>query len=748
MNGSGAGVKSAALAGALFAVAGHVALLIAYGTVLPYRDQWQCTAFDLLAPWARGQLHFSAFWTPLNDHWPVLTRLLSYALLTLNGQWNNLLETSVNALIFGGACFVFLKNLLPGLPRLARIGLVVITGAVLALPITWENTLWGIQSLVYLQIALTLIYLSSVCTERRFTRTWWCGHVAGVAVLFTQHSAIIAHVAAAVLLSWRLWRRDGDRKVTGAGLGFAIGVIALFVIFFPSITATASLRADSWRLALDVSLRQLAFPLPHPAWAFLTYLPWFLVIIDRLATKKMGSVDAFIFVLGLWVAGQAAAIGYGRAAQTFTFASRYCDFLALGWLVNAACLGRLWVRFSPRWSRVLITGFALLWLAAPLKSFWVESRGSHADYNLSRRVAMNERNLNRLRDWFQTRDDRVLTADPGTQDELFTFPPSLPPLLQLENFQRLLPPESGSPLARPDHGRLAWVPAIVLKSPWIPLGIGLFFLGFSLWPSRAYVRTEPVFEPDSQSNLSIAFCVASAALCLAGIVAWLCWSQPFVFATTDRLRTAFAPVDTGARLIDLEFDRDTGDFRTVLPTRGAVDTLPASSQVFWYGTRLPTETDYKGTLQSRPFTVTARYIVLPFTGYPCTPGNGLRIRFVNPHSHQIAWQSYIGPDALRDWDIWTIDAEAHHGEQATVFLYDGLQGPGGWLGVGRPALSNDSKFPDLWRARLRAERAEKTHAALVVLVAGSGLSLLISIYFTRRRWLDVFTRFGARRPGH
>ena len=34
----------------------------------------------------------------------------------------------------------------------------------------------------------------------------------------------------------------------------------------------------------------------------------------------MDAGDAFILVVGLWVGAQAAAIGYGRGAATYTFA--------------------------------------------------------------------------------------------------------------------------------------------------------------------------------------------------------------------------------------------------------------------------------------------------------------------------------------------------------------------------------------------------------------------------------------------
>lgn len=730
MRGTHTGLNSAALSGAFFALAGHVALLAAYGTVLPYRDQWQCTAFDLLGPWARGNLSVSAFWTPLNDHWPVLTRVLSFGLVKLNGQWNNLVETSVNALIFAAAVFVFLRALLPGIPRYGRVALVLLAGAVLALPITWENTLWGIQSLVYLQIVLTLIYLSAVATERSFTGKWWIGHVAGLAVIFTQHSAVIAHIAAGAMLTWRLGRRDGEPAVIRAGLIFCAAIIGLFVVFFPSISTTANLRADSWQLALEVGLRQLAWPLPDPAWAFLVYLPWSGWMFNRLRARFITPVDAFILMVGLWAGGQAAAIGYGRAVETYTFASRYCDFLALGWLVNAACFGRMWFYFPRRLARVAMVSIGLIWLILPVKSFWQESRGSHAGHNLARRPGENERNLTRLRTWFQLRDDARLINDPGVQQELFTYAPSLPPLLRLEKFQRLLPPETGSPGARPDHGRLSWLPTLLLRFPlaWFAgamlLAILSFYRGRGAGPMEAL----------SPSQLSSSFSLLTLGFVfLVSLIGWRSWRNPDVYETFQRYRDVFAPVDRNARFADLEFDRDTGDFQQPIRTQGAVASLPDITRPFWYGTKFPGTTEFRGTLRSKDIIVSHRFLVIPFTGYPCTAGNGLRVRYTDPATKKETWESYVGSDPGSEWNLWIVDAEKHRGESVSIFLFDGLDGPAGWLGVARPGLSDDKDFPSQWRALFRAERSEPTHRALVILTVVSGFSVLGFGWFSIQR---------------
>lgn len=735
------------LGGAFLALAGHLALIHHFGTPLAFRDQWQATAIDLLGPWSRGELSWHSFFTPLNDHWPVLTRLLSCALTFLNGQWNNLVETTFNALLFAAGVALFLRLVLPALTGWTRPVFALVAGLVLALPITWENTLWGIQSLVYSQIVLTLAYLGAVSTQTRFSRLWWLGHAAGVLVLFSQHSAILAHFAAAFVLAWRLYRKNGDRRVTLAGLTFALVVIVAFFAFFPSLSTTAALRADSWPLFLEVFLRQLAWPLPHPAWAIVVYLPWLVFAADRLFRRTLAPTDAFILCLGLWVGAQAAAIGYGRAAETYTFASRYCDFLALGWLLNLACLlllcrSLLASDLSAKKSlRLALLAFTAFWFIAPLKSFHWETFESHAGFNLSQRPAINQRNLDRLRAFFSTHNSAVLTDDSGTAQELFTYPPALLPLLSNEKFQSLLPPETASPHARPDHGRLRWLSAFLLPTaPFIALA-ALALLGWSFLRERRTATTPNATTPNSTSPESSSLALLPQLLLLTLIfllsaALWLAWREPLNFRRTPRLRDAYAPVRPGVTFHDLAFSRgDLPNHRRVPHAWTAVDTLPLRLRNQWHGTRLPGPEDFRGILVSDPIHIRSRHLVTLFSGYPCFPGNGLRWRFVDPATQQETWASYVGNDPGTSFNIWNLDVSAHLGSDATLHLYDGNDGESGWLGVTRPAQTDDPHFAAEWLARLRAERAETTHDALAFVTITSGAFLVALLLIPRPRRL-------------
>jgi len=728
----------AALAGALLALGGRLELIREFGTSLPFRDEWKSTAADLLGPWADGRLEWRAFLAPLNDHWIVLTRLLSFGLARLNGQWNNLLETTVNAVLYGAAIWLFIAAAAPALGRRLGAGFALAAGFVLALPFTWENTLWGIQSLVFLQIGLSLVYLRAVALEPRPTAGWWLGQLAGGLVLFTQQSGVLAYAAAALVLGWRLARRDGDRRVAAAGLGLAALWTLVFLAFGPRLAVTAGHSADSWRVALDVTLRQLGWPLPHPAWAFLMVLPFALFAGTRLVRPRWEGREAFLLATGLWVAAQAAAIGYGRGGDTTGFVSRYCDFLALGYLVNAACLALLWRTFPSRAGRAGTALIAAAWIGCSLPGLWHESTASHTLYNLERRPAVNAQNLAAVRAFIATGNPASL-AQEKIGDTLYTYPPTLVELLGKPRFRALLPPETGAAEARADYGRLGalarWLPRAGrgLAVAGALLGLGLALAGGARpapgeEPGTTARAAPPVAAPPPP--LFLVWCGATAL----AAAAWLAWPQPFEFATGPRWQAAYAPAGDELEFIDPVFHGETD--RHILPEDvvGAVATEPAAVRPFWYGTLLGGRPGFTGILRSDPVAVRRRYLFTPVSGWPNWPGNAIRWRFENPADGAVEWRAAeVPPTEPREAVIlWTVDAAAFRGWKAALVLFDGNGEEHAWLGVARPVATDDPGFGRRWLAALRAERAEPTHRVLAA-AALLGLAGGAAQFVARRR---------------
>ena len=81
-------------------------LIANYGSPLPILDQWDGEAAMLFKPFLEGTLRFADLFAPHNEHRIVLSRLLALALLRLNGQWDSLVEMTINAAICAVAHFV------------------------------------------------------------------------------------------------------------------------------------------------------------------------------------------------------------------------------------------------------------------------------------------------------------------------------------------------------------------------------------------------------------------------------------------------------------------------------------------------------------------------------------------------------------------------------------------------------------------------------------------------------------------
>ena len=656
----------------LIAVAGHYGLIKLYGTVLPYRDSWQLTAIELLGPWVDGELSGRAFLQPLNDHWPVLTRVMSFGLVFLNGQWNNLLEVVMNAVLLVGAIGLFMAGLLRAIPTGWRLLFAAATGLLFALPITWENTLWGIQSLPYFQILLSIVYFRGTLNAREHDRGWILAQGAGLLVLFTQHSAILAQVAILPVLIWRWYRGDGNRPLQLHAAILAVLAVAGFAWGFPSLETTAHYKADSVPVAAAVALHQLAWPTGNPALAFVLWAPWLVLVFRTAGRPSISAGRAFLIVTGLWVGSQAVAIGYGRGLLSLTNVSRYGDFLALGVLVNLAALLCLMPRGQK--SRIRVVWLVALagWLLVPMRGLWYESVHSHAGYNLSIRQAENAANLDRVSAYIQTGDPEVLSLEKGGAT-LFSYPPPVAALLDKPGFRALLPPESGAPEARPDDGRLGFLTTAALARPELfgLLGAGLLVIGG--WRLRA-VRLgldseDPVAKTTEWGSPHAAVFLGVVAVIFTGL--WSTWSHPLDWQKERRLSRVFGAAQAVAGQDGWQFTLESPHDSDPDQMPGSVLAYPPDWRPYAYGTVLDRGLENRGVFVGEPMVLETSRVALLFSGYPCAAGNGLRWELTPPTGGEVVWLPYQGPNPGVEWQGWVEDVSGYRDWTARLFIFDG-----------------------------------------------------------------------------
>ncbi len=117
-----------------------------YGSDLPSWDQWDAEGLNLLAPWAEHRLTPEMLLAPHNEHRVVLTKLASLALAAADGQWDQRLECAFNALIAAAISAGLFALGLRAWGRRRQGILFVLLASAYALPLAWQNILYGFHS--------------------------------------------------------------------------------------------------------------------------------------------------------------------------------------------------------------------------------------------------------------------------------------------------------------------------------------------------------------------------------------------------------------------------------------------------------------------------------------------------------------------------------------------------------------------------------------------------------------------------
>lgn len=166
---------AASLGVACVIVGGKLWLVGRYGFAVPFLDQWWDEALSTHLPFARGELRWADLLRPHNEHRVSLSRVLSLVLLVGSGQWDPMLQMAAGAVLhaWAGMLLVLLLWSCTGHRDLDVIAAAVVI--LFVLPFSWENTLWGFQSCVYLLLLTLLLPLALVPGAASRSLAWWTG---------------------------------------------------------------------------------------------------------------------------------------------------------------------------------------------------------------------------------------------------------------------------------------------------------------------------------------------------------------------------------------------------------------------------------------------------------------------------------------------------------------------------------------------------------------------------------------------
>ncbi|MEI6107196.1 MAG: hypothetical protein WCR49_09290 [Opitutae bacterium] len=354
-----------------------------FGSDLPTWDQWDAEGLHIFLPWFEHRLGPADFFLPHNEHRIVLTKLLGFAELLVNGQWDARLQCVVNA---GMHCSIAVLFFLAGCRHLSRCwhpGWFALVTLLFGLPVAWQNVLGGFHSQQYFLIGLTLGTLWLLPFAPPWSRRWWAGAVCAFLALFSMGSGLLAAaivLPVALLQGWLLRQRPLLPLPT---VVFCIGTVALGWLSRVTVSGHEVLKAHSASEFILYVLHSLQWPSPDHAWsALVLWAPLVALLIVVIRHRRSPAKENFpLFLLGLggWAGLQIFASAYARGVGAGWPASRYVDTLVLGLLANALALAWLGSLAARPLSRYLTAAFGVVWLAVLGIGLNVQSQSIYAD---------------------------------------------------------------------------------------------------------------------------------------------------------------------------------------------------------------------------------------------------------------------------------------------------------------------------------------------------------------------------------
>jgi hypothetical protein len=411
------------------------------GSDLPWIDQWGPEA-ELYRRWLSGALRWSDFFLPANEHRIVFTHLLNLGLLRLNGQWDPLLQMTVNA-VLNAAGLTFLAWWLGReLPSGWRGFLLLLVVAGFVVPFGIQNLVWGFQSQVYFTVLFSLLALYFVTEFRPEAWRWWLG----VVMAFAAYCAMApGALVGLVLVGWAMFRSLEQRRLQWAmlphvTLGLVLVLLAWCLRQEVPRHAAVGIQVQSWERFTQVFTSALSWPVCDPRLFLPMNLPLLLLSLGRLWRRipVRPNGDRALLVAA-WVLGVAGTFAFYRGGIQDPHEApqpRYADFLALLPVANALALmeivplwhGRRWMG----WGSVAAWLALLLWGGGGLLWTTMDSMREHA--RIKHTLAFDVLNLRATRERGPTLvfsvDGCIHDCERRLADPLFA--PIWPPVLQKE----------------------------------------------------------------------------------------------------------------------------------------------------------------------------------------------------------------------------------------------------------------------------------------------------------------------------
>ena len=493
---------------ALVVIGAKIWMVTHYGSPTPFWDQWDAEGALLYPKFLGGTLQISDLIAPHNEHRILMTRLWSLLLLELEGYWDPILQMVANTLILGAAVALFISAFRPILDCRSWLVFALFSMVIFTLPLGWENTLAGFNSQWYFLLLFTVSGLAVIIDAAAFALRWW------LAVLLLNLSYFcmaggtltVAAAFAVGMVQFVVGRRSGLRELLA--LAILAGLTVAMVHYTPVVAGHAPLKAHSVGHFLQALMGIMSWPASKVTtffvWttvcAILTQAPAWLMIIDTIRRRPPLTDRRWLAVaLVGWVTLQSLAVAYGRAAAGTP--PRYLDLLAVGWLLNGACLLYL-LSACPvlQLRRRLAIGAIAAWLLPALAGTALNIKYSIRD--MADSGASGRAETENLRAYLDTGDVRAL-ENKARLDIPYQDPQRLAMIASMPVIRALLPPAlvGEASAARAQERGLARFTGHTIEAikeyalRWgallMPAGAILFILGLAVYRRRTEAKSAP-----------------------------------------------------------------------------------------------------------------------------------------------------------------------------------------------------------------------------------------------------------------
>jgi len=205
------------------------------GNVTPFADEWDGAGANLLKPYLQGTLTIRDLFRDYNEHVILFTRLLTLAVFNVSGYWDVVLEMIVNAILDAATIVAISYALSRPLRDTWALVAIILVALVNALPLSFDNLLFGFNTHFYLLLAFSFASLWFMADSRAWSPRWAAGVLFAFGSFLCMASGALTFAAAIGLhfLQLGCGRRSGRRE--WLGVAALVATMAVLTSLIPHV---------------------------------------------------------------------------------------------------------------------------------------------------------------------------------------------------------------------------------------------------------------------------------------------------------------------------------------------------------------------------------------------------------------------------------------------------------------------------------------------------------------------------------